>query len=327
MQLLVSTPLHILSVDIGAKSKKVLREGDGYYYGITHNGVQIALTHSEGYMKIYGDGTPVKTFKHLIQPHQLEWIDDRIYVTNTGRNCISIFDSGGVHRRDVYLTDIRHDFKDQYREGNHFNSIHRFDNQVYVLAHNYHRFSEVFQLSWPDLRVLNKKTCNAGGAHNFWICEWGWVICDSNQSGLQEINTGKTIWALGNDQYITRGLAASDNFIFVGCSRKTKRKERRWTTSKIVVIDRKTLRTEELMDLPGSGEINEIRLLGISDECHNREILDPFRLGSITRVSPILSLAHRMRRRYPALQRDLFPMSQFVRAAQLINRKVGKNLL
>lgn len=114
MQLLVSTPLQIFLVDLYSRDYSIIRGGDGYYFGITHKNGVIVLTHSSGYLRICKNGTkPVYSLNHLVQPHQIEWIENNILVANTGLNCISVYDNLGNLIRDVYLNDIKRDDKER----------------------------------------------------------------------------------------------------------------------------------------------------------------------------------------------------------------------
>lgn len=321
MQLLVSTPLHILMVDPFSGRTSVLRTGDGYYYGITYKQGNLVLSHSGGYLGYFNRETsPASTVNHLTQPHQIEWVDDKILVANTGKNCVSVFDDQGNLLRDVYLNEIRRDDKDKGRKGNHFNSIHRSGVRVYVVAHNYDRPSEVWELTWPDLNIVTTRVSQAGWAHNLWDSEWGMVTCNSKAGTLHEVISNETLWAPKEEGILTRGLAVSEEYVFVGRSLHNERKERYWKDGGIWVLDRKTLKTLDKILLPGSGDVHEIRLIGVLDECHNDQIIPRDALANICSVSPIIAWAYRLRQSHQAFRRDVFPVSQIVRTAQMTAR-------
>jgi len=271
-----------------------------------------------GYFNI--DISPVYTVDHLTQPHQIEWVDDKILVANTGKNCISVFDGNGNLLRDVYLNEIRWDDKDKGREGNHFNSVHKSGEQVYVVAHNYDRPSEVWELTWPDLQIVTNRVSRAGWAHNVWVNEWGLVICNSKAGTLYEVLSGETLWTPKEKGVMTRGLAVSDDYIFVGCSLHNERKERYWKDGGIWIVDRKTLTTIDKITIPGSGDVHEIRLVGVPDECHNDQVIPLAKLSSIRNVSPLIAWAYRLRKSHPTFRRDIFPVSQVVRTVQMTAR-------
>jgi hypothetical protein len=321
MQLLVTTPLQVLMVDPANGHTSILRAGDGYYFGLTHHAGTIVLSHSGGYLQYFNrNRRPVQSIDHLIQPHQIEWVGDTVLVTNTGRNCLSVFDAQGNLSRDVYLNEVRWDDKDRGRLGNHFNSVHKVGESIYVVAHNYARPSEVWELTWPELQVANKYTTRAAWAHNIWRCELGLLICNSKEHSLYDVITGENIWQAGEETTITRGLAATQETIFVGQSLYSERKERYWKSGAIWIIDRKTLKTIEYLPLPGSGDIYEIRLVGVPDDCHNSETILPESLAGAGQVSQLIAMAYRLRRRYLRLQQDIFPVSQLVRTVQMSAR-------
>jgi hypothetical protein len=321
MQLLISTPLQILVVNPATKHSSILRAGDGYYFGITHKDGTIVLSHSGGYLQYYDpENRPVITRRHLIQPHQIEWIEDKVLVTNTGRNCLSVFDDHGKFCHDIYFNEVRWDDKNGKRSGNHFNSVHRIGERIFVVAHNYSRPSEIWELSWPELQIIHTIETSASWAHNIWSCEWGLLICNSKQRSLYDAISGKNIWQAGEEITITRGLAASEDYIFVGQSNYAERKERYWKSGGIWVIDRKTLKTLDRICLPGSGDVQEIRLVDIPDDCHNGQLFSLDSLSNIKKISPFIALSYELRKKYTFLQRNIFPMSQLVRAAQMAGR-------
>jgi hypothetical protein len=326
MQLLICTPLHLFLFDPATNQISPLRSGDGYYFGITFKDRTVVITHTGGYLQFFNShAKPWLTTSHLVQPHQAEWVDGNILVANTGKNCLSVFDSDGQFSRDIYFNSIRRDDKDSNRAGNHFNSVHRAGDKIYVVAHNYTRPSVVWVLSWPELQVIEQKVTGAGWAHNMWIGEWGMVICDSKNGALHEVQSGKTIWRSEEQPLMTRGLAVSKDHIFVGRSLYNERKERFWKDGGIWVLDRKTLQVVERIILPGIGDVQEIRLVGSSDDCHNGQTIDLQDLVPLKRNSLIVQWAYRLRKRYPSTRRNYFPMSQIVRMAQMTGQ-IGNSI-
>ena len=323
MPLLVSTPLHLFLVDENTRKTSILRSGNGYYFGITHKENLIVLSHSGGYLQFFNLKTqpqPLRTSRHLLQPHQIELVEDIILVTNTGRNCISVYSEKGKFHRDVYLNEIRWDDKNANRLGNHFNTVHKEGDKVYVVAHNYERPSEIWELSWPELEVQDVKPCNAGWAHNIWISEYGTVICDSKNNGLFNVSTNKHIWHSDKKGTMTRGLAVSEQYLFVGYSSFSERHDRYWKSGGIWVIDRNSLKTIEQIPIPGSGDVNEIRILDIPDESHNGHILKSKSLESLRSESLTISLAYHIRKRYSFFQHNIFPISQLIRFVNILPR-------
>ncbi|MEW5871904.1 MAG: hypothetical protein AB1894_21730 [Chloroflexota bacterium] len=321
MYLLVSTPVHILLVEPFLREVTLLRTVDGYYYGITHKNGTIVLTHTAGYLEYFNRGFgSIQTIDHLIQPHQAEWVEDQVLVANTGHNCISIFDSSGNLCRDVYLNEIKKDDKYRGQRGNHFNSVHRIGDRVFVIAHNYEKPSEVYELSWPELEIVGVKTTRAMGAHNLWVGEWGMVICDSENGGLYNVDSGEIFWQSKEDGVMTRGLAVSPEYIFIGCSRHFSRAHRYWSTGGLWIMDRKTLKTVEKINFPGSGDVHEIRIIGMLDECHNEEIIPLEILPSLRKASAVVDFAYWVRKTFPLFRRNVLPLSFVVKSAKMTVR-------
>ena len=292
MRLLIATPLHLFLFDLSSGRLTELRSGDGEYYGLTWNQDAIFVSHSyvnnedfmthedlvaaeRGDVAIYtANGTPNRTPRRLLLTHQIEWVDDRLLVVDTGRERLSVYGADGRPIRDVPLGKLDWDRGPGKRLGHHFNSVHRSGDRVWIVAHGHDQPSEVWELSWPTLEVVNVHITKASWAHNVWDGEFGLVICDSYSGRLQDVCTGQTIWATGERGAITRGLAVNSTHLFVGHSEPGNRGERRINDSGLWVIDRATLTTTEAFRFPGAGCVNEIRLLDGPDECHNGEPFD-----------------------------------------------------
>jgi hypothetical protein len=119
---------------------------------------------------------------------------------------------------------------------------------------------------------------------------------------------------------MTRGLAVSEDYLFVGRSMYSERKTRAWQTGGLWIIDRKSLRTMDYIPLPGSGDVQEIRLIDHLDEAHNGQILTRQSIEIIQKKSQFIDWAYRLRKSYPSLQKDVFPLSQAVRFVQMLPR-------
>lgn len=293
IRLLVVTPLHLFLFDARSGRLTELRSGDGEYYGLTwmpgailvghsHVNNEELLTHEDfvgsdrGEVASYAaDGCVLaRTQRRLLNAHQIEWAHDCLLVVDTGRERLSVYATDGSLIRDVALGDRFWDRGPDGRFGHHFNSVHRSADRVWIVAHNHERPSEVWELSWPELEIVEIHTTDAAWAHNVWNGSLGLVICDSRSGRLHEVRSRETIWTPGEDGVITRGLAVSAEHLFIGCSQPGGRGERKVNEGGLWVVDRATLTTVARFRFPGSGCINEIRLLDGPDECHNGEPFD-----------------------------------------------------
>jgi len=304
LRLLVATPLYLLLLDLESGHTSELRSGDGEYYGLTWRADALLVAHSNvsneellaheqlvdadrGEVASYAhDGAVLgRTPRRLLLGHQIEWVEDRLLVVDTGRERLSAYAADGTLIRDVSLGEHGWDRDPDGRLGHHFNSVHRSGDRVWVVAHNHDRPSEVWELTWPALEVVDVHVTSAGWAHNAWEGSLGLVICDSRSGRLHEVRSGETIWA-AEEGAITRGLAVSADHLLIGRSEPSGRHGRLVSDGGLWVVDRKTLATVEQFRFPGRGCVNEIRLLDGADECHNGEPFDSSLLAGLSRPHP-----------------------------------------
>lgn len=291
----------MLDVESGRLAE--LRSGDGEYYGVTWSSSAVfvghsridnegLLTHEDVLATGRGDAvgydaegrTVARTPKRLLLAHQMEWVNDRLLVVDTGRERLSIYAAEGSLVGDVALGDLGWDRGPGGQVGHHFNSVHRDRDRVWIVAHNHGRPAELWELSWPDLEIVQVHVTDATWAHNVWDGDAGLVTCDSGAGTLHEVRSNRAIWRATEDGAITRGLAVGADYVFVGHSEYGGRGERRSNDGGLWLLDRKTLTTIEKIQFRGSGCVNEIRLLDGHDECHNGEPFDDRLLGGLARI-------------------------------------------
>lgn len=306
MRLLVVTPLHLLLVDLKDGSTSELRSGDGEYHGVSWSSEAIFVSHSRvsneelltheaflaaerGEVASYGTSGAVvaRTPKRMLLPHQIEWVEDRLLVADTGRERLSVYAANGDLIRDVTLGDVGWDRGVDGRMGHHFSSVHRSGERVWLVAHNHDLPSELWELSWPTLELIQIHTTGALWAHNLWEGSLGLVLCDSRRGQLHEVRSGETIWAAEAKGSISRGLAVNAEYLFIGRSEPAARHGRLVNDGGLWVLDRTSLQTVEELRFPGLGCVNEVRLLDGVDECHNGEPFDDRTLLSLSHTSPL----------------------------------------
>jgi len=290
--LLITTPLRLLRCDPERGSTEVLREGDGEYFGVSWNRHGPVLSHSNqdneslcSYADYRGaprgtltlhrpEREPVVSPPSLVQPHQIECVDDTVLVANTGMNCLTVLGANGAFRRHARLNDVLWDRLEDGGTGDHFNSVHRHGDRVYVVAHNHDRPSAVHELTWPALEPVRVHESRAGWAHNVWLGEHGLVVCDSKDGSLLALEQNRTLWRPSEANVITRGLAVTAERLYVGRSSYGTRGDRTRNDGGLWVIDRKSLRTIASFRFPGSGCVNDVRVLHAPDECHTSTPFD-----------------------------------------------------
>jgi hypothetical protein len=227
-------------------------------------------------------GVVARTPRRLVLAHQIEWVKDCLLVVDTGRERLSAYTADGAPIREVALGEHEWDHGPGGRLGHHFNSVHRSGERVWIVAHNHELPSEVWELSWPALELVRVHATAAEWAHNVWDGELGLVVCDSGRGSLHEVRSGETLWGCGEDRMVTRGLAVGEKHLFVGRSGFADRGERLVNDGGLWVVDRATLTTVEQFRFPGSGCVNEVRLLDGPDECHNGEPFDERLLAGLS---------------------------------------------
>jgi hypothetical protein len=291
MKLLVTCPKRVFIVDAERRTIGVLQAHSPEYYGVswTSSGHQLCLAHSgvddasleslesyidseRGWLSIAGNASS----SCLSAPHQILCVGDKVVVTNTGRNCLTIFRNQDLYYRHHWFDNVRWDRKgrDNYC-GSHFNSVMARNGRLCVLAHNFHRHSYILVLSWPDLHLIKRIECNVSHAHNIWPLSGDQLaVCDSLHGRLVEAKSGETIWSCANPSAFTRGLACHGKYVFVGKSDQSTPGGRSVSDGGVWVLDRDSWRTIDFIPLPGSGVVREIRLLDLADECHHETPLN-----------------------------------------------------
>lgn len=291
MKVLVSTPLQIYKIDLETNNKKIFRNHDPEYYGISWNKEFIYFGHSNtdcynirteaDYKKseigtITGDNKQTQPF--LSAPHQLVWSDHQIIATNTGRNCISVISKNMESFTNIWFEEAKWDRLGDKKCGSHFNSIFITQNKMYVVGHNWDRPSKVVELekiSSNKTKIINiYSKPNIHWAHNVWVTDDMIIVCNSMDGELVDIKTGNILW---KGKSIVRGLAATKDYILIGNSAADgSRRARKYSNSSIYVVDRHTMKTLEQISLPKSGCINEVRIIDEIDEAHFGDNWIPF---------------------------------------------------
>ncbi len=285
MRLLVACPSWIFVVDSVTHEIEVVEHGRGEYYGISWDRIgNLCLSHSgldndnmvslEDYVnsEVGRLSLGAQTRNHCLStPHQLVCHEEFVVVTNTGRNCLSVFRQKDLFYFQKWLNDERWDrLGAKNKVGQHFNSVTFYDGRLFVLAHNLDRNSFILELSWPDLELIRRIETTALWAHNIWPRENNeLIVCNSKQGSLLEVKSNATVWSAQNDRTITRGLACARGQAFVGISKISGRHERGTSDGGIAVLNSTSLRQIDYIKLPHSGAVHEIRVLDAADSCHH----------------------------------------------------------
>ncbi len=292
MKALVATVNYLLAVDLESGKVNIIEANRPEYYGISwwENSDFFVLSHSglandsllsvESYInseKGYLSFGKTQTQYFLSQPHQIICAPNNwVIATNTGRNCISLYDPNNGFHKDIRINDIHWDRLGKDNTcGEHFNSVFLKNDRLYVLAHRFKKNSHVLEFSYPDCTLLERyEIKQRSGLHNIWVDDDGNMIaCHSDAGELIEVKTNETIWASGSSYY-SRGLAATKDIIIVGDSVITTRENRKTSPSELWIIDRKTLNTLDYLSLGPFGSVHEVRIIDVPDEAHHGKIFN-----------------------------------------------------
>jgi hypothetical protein len=211
----------------------------------------------------------------LSDPHQILCEGDYVLITNTGRNCLTVVRRADLFYRHVWFDEARWDCKGPDRPvGKHLNSVQVVGDRLYVLAHNFERGSLIAELTWPGLELVQWHPTRAYQAHNLWAQPGGEILtCNTIDGSVIEAVSGRVLWRSRTPTLLTRGLACSGNYIFVGMSTFAKRQDRTRTDGGVWVLDRDTWKEIDFLPLPASGNVREIRIVDHPDECHHGQVL------------------------------------------------------
>jgi hypothetical protein len=298
---LVSTTRALLLVELDAKRVVPLEWERGEYYGISWfpESEDLVLTHSlldnarlldvttyaQSETGILSAGAR-QTHGFLSQPHQIACgSDGRVICTNTGRNTISVLD---LMRPDIIqearISPARWDRLDSENFiGDHLNSVFEKNGVLYIIAHRMRKGSALAIFSYPEMQLLGVEPIkNRTGLHNVWVTDEGQQIaCLSESGSLIELNSNTVLWEAGCP-ILSRGLAATSDFVLVGESEISARELRRASMSGFWLLDRKTWQPMDYFFLGPYGGVHDIRLLNVRDEAHHGHVF----AGTAALVAP-----------------------------------------
>jgi hypothetical protein len=295
MEALISTYHNLSHVDLTTGNLRLIEDSQKYYHGITWDSQKnLYLTHSnlafDAYspIRVEKDHSPnqevgfvsknfVKKFSPFAAPHQVNYIDDCLVVSNTGRNCLSLFKK--LSRQDHFPNaDKMWDFYEGEKVGSHFNSAFLYKHKLYVLGHNFDNPSFMLVLNWPSLELLESfKLPGVSYAHNVWVTDERILVGDGGTGFIYDCRSKQPVYEVKEKtKYIVRGMAATDKHLIVGCTPHIPRREDRYKgkySCQIHILDLKSLTLQDKLEFKGMSALMEIRLLNVEDKCHTSTIL------------------------------------------------------
>lgn len=271
--LLVSTPLRLMVLDgstITTIHEGKQEEGNGNYHGITWNEFALFVAGSQDYRYIVRVFTrkfsEVSILRNnLHQTHQILWAHGRLYVVNTGKNRVEIWD--GRNWQWVAWNPSSCDL-------DHINGIWSDGETVWVSEYR-HRSTKpsVVRMCEPDLTL--KKTITIGPAlHNVYVENGvlynliagefrGLLATDLATGEIQrhEVRGGENNWI--------RGLARTADRWYIGLSKwEAERGDRHKGDAVVVELDNDFQEVNRLV-VPDAGPVCDVRVLNEPDLAHN----------------------------------------------------------
>lgn len=280
VRFVISTPRRVFVFDAERGTTTDLLLGGGEYYGVSWDSATVYLGRSARAGGAASDARPgdvvaldrrgglsAVTPGRLRAAHQIEAVDGRLVVADTGNDRVSVFDADGTLVTDVGVAELGGGAMIDPVRGAHLNSVHYAAGRLWVVGHNHDEPSLVWELGWPSLEVVSLHRTAARWAHNVWIGEHGLVVCDSRAGALKQVG-GTTLWTAPNAAVVTRGLAVGGDWVAVGRSAVGGRRSRADSDGGFWLLDRTDLGLVDEFVFPGSGVVNELRLLDVADDCH-----------------------------------------------------------
>ena len=203
------------------------------------------------------------------QVHQIDAIDENIYVTETYHNSIAVLDkNGNLLRR--FCPSGRGLHKPRSGNYKHFNSVFSDGKQIFLLAHNkgisVHegkeitgRRSEVITLDSTE-QLIDCQAIEAVNGHNIYVDECGRrFFCDSGGRNCLCMDD-KVLFKMPG--VYVRGLAIGRDLALVGGSKIGDRDIRENADANIFILDTQRFKKQGEFTIKGVGQVYDIRLSG-----------------------------------------------------------------
>lgn len=208
--------------------------------------------------------------------HQITCFDNKIWVANTGINCISTFDVKNLEfiekwRPQDWIKDNDKPLKNKYYY-KHFNSIMFWKEKMYINAHMTRNNppSKVWEFEYSNKNFI-KKIPGGVSSHNVFFIKNIMYICDSESGRIIRPDTKKIAFSGGPKSFL-RGVSLPSGMVVVGRSDFIKERGNRVKgNGGIIVFNNRNFVSPNIIWLR-KGPINEVRCLDKKDEAHPTNI-------------------------------------------------------
>jgi len=212
--------------------------------------------------------------KHVKAGHQIFWWKGCLYMANTNRNCLSVYDLADGSM--LHLAWLKTGF-----DYNHINSVWTDGSELYTVEHNGSKYARRRSLTGSRLRVLSMEGKSlwdvkiGKDVHNIYREGPLLYFCDSlgYRFCRYHINEKRVAGQtdVGTDWYV-RGVARIPDGFLVGLSDYGKHKTpfEEWDTreGRVLLVD-DSMNVVEEMVIPKCKQIFDVRVTNLPDPAHN----------------------------------------------------------
>ena len=274
--LLVTTSTAVLLVE--GNGPRTIHTGCGIYFGLAwdRDFIYILCRNNLGHGKlrrILGYRVTIeildKSFRQvdsvrcpsIHDPHQAIARNGSIYVANTGKDRIEIYNNNSFS--SINWTGEQTDV-------HHINTIGFDESFFYVLENNKQQRSMVkmFDLNWQPVQDVSLGL----GAHNIFRQAQALSVCSSLDRAMVRYDLDIkeiTEFPLLGRKWLPRGLAKGNNRFYIGLSAEGTRQERHGRLPGKLISTNEDFEIIGTTDLEGAGQVNEVRLISELDAAHN----------------------------------------------------------
>lgn len=204
--------------------------------------------------------TNLKKIKINLPPnvHQILYIDEVLYIADTKENSISrVYEEKFMDKNYIEGELLYSKKSDNYK---HFNSLTLYNDDLYLLAHNYSQYSK----KKSQIYILNKnleikeKLDNFGEcSHDILFHEGMMYICDSLNSRI--LNSQKKE-VFKSNKFLRGFKKFEDNFFILGGSDYNERAKRTSTNAYIYILDN-NFKLIQNLEIKGIGPLFDILVI------------------------------------------------------------------
>lgn len=211
--------------------------------------------------------------------HQIICFDNKIWVANTGKNLISIFDINTLDLVEDWCPHLNRDQDDNHilsKDNNihykHYNSIMFNKKKIYINAHmtKNNPPSKLWIFKYKNKKFISKIS---GGisTHNIFFIDNKPIVCDSENGKILSLQD-KTHLSFVKYSSFLRGVSMPKNMIIVGRSDKIIDRDKRAHGQGGLVIYNDHSFTKNYSLGLYMGQVHEVRCLDEKDKAHPTNI-------------------------------------------------------